>query len=120
MSLLEKNKAIRPLRTQARFDFLKKNGKAITCKWLKGFYFFDKDQKFVEVAWGFSKKNVPRCVDRNRLKRWARANLKKQKIQGKLLMVLLQRDRNFYRCLKRKDFDVTFFKFMEKLHQVSQ
>lgn len=112
----------------------KKNLKISTSyKWLK--LSFIKSDKTQNIFWILPKKHIPLAVTRNRLKRWGRLFLaeqaffkmekivkqriegeilkeeikkKKEFIRGDFLIIALKEKKNFYKNLKRKEFDHVF------------
>ena len=109
-----KNKKIQTLNKKKDFDLLKRKASISSYQWLKVF-FFNQTEESLKVAWSLSKKNVFFSVERNRLKRWGRENLKKTSAKGLFLFVFLARNKGFYKKLKRKEFDDVFTKLMEKI-----
>ena len=111
--------------------------RSISYKWLK--LSFNQEGKSQNVFWITSKKNIPLAVTRNRLKRWGRLffkervfkefkNIEKDKrkkvekeiknrdiFRGDWIVSFLKEKKNFYKNLKRKDFDYVFRKAFEGL-----
>ena len=74
--------------------------------------------KEVLCHWSLPKRCVSRAVDRNRLKRWGRENLKAIEIKGRLLVIFLPaKEKGFYKNLGRKDFDSVFYKVLGELEE---
>ena len=91
-----------------------KQNKVFKHQWLKIYRLYKKtEQKSFLI--NIKKKHVSRAVDRNRLKRWIRENLKKTKIQGSFVINILPQGKDFYKRIKRKEFDKTFNKTITKI-----
>lgn len=112
----------------------KKNLKrSVSYKWLK-LSFIKKDNP-PSLFWIFPKKHIPLAVTRNRLKRWGRLAFKEQMslknlqkrglflekknnierlLSGDWLFFALK-EKNFYKTIKKKDFDHVFNKAFESL-----
>ena len=116
MSQWGKSKTLRALSQKKDFNLLKDQAVFFSYKWLK-VYFYGERPEVLKVAWRLPKKYVSHSVVRNRLKRWGRENLRKSSLSaGLILMVFLQvKDENFYKKLKRKDFDLVFYTILEKI-----
>ena len=85
---------------------LKGKPSAFSHKWLKILFVEGKENLYIK--WVLSKKNIPRSVIRNRLKRWTRDCLRKKMIKGQVVIIMLKRDKNFYKKLRRESFDNVF------------
>ena len=112
---MEKNKLLSALSRKKDFDFLKNSAENFSFQWLKAFFFYKKGEKGISLAWGLPKNYISQAVLRNRLKRWGRENLKKSDFKGLLFILFLKQDKNFYKNMKRTDFDATFKKLLQTL-----
>ena len=115
MFLLEKSKPLQALSRKKDFDLLKKKALPFSCQWLKALFLYEEKAAGIKPAWSLPKKYVSDSVTRNRLKRWGRENLRKSPLKGFLLLVFFQRERGFYKKLRRKDFDYVFNRVLEKI-----
>ena len=115
MSLPEKSKYLEALSQKKDFESLKKQGQQIDHLWLRAYFLNDKKVKGLKVAWSLSKKQIPRAVIRNRFKRWGRENLKQTTLKGLVLLVFSKKDKEFFKNLKRKDFDNVFHGVLQKM-----
>ncbi len=114
---LVKNKFLRSLRKKRDILRLKKKGQGFFYDWIRVVY-LKEEERALFAAWSIPKKYIPRAVDRNRLRRWGRENLKKSLIRkGQLLTMFLPKEKGFYKNLKRKDFDNVFKNIMEKIYK---
>ena len=114
MFLLEKSRYLKPLSQKSDLDLLRKSASSFSFQWLKVF-FYKEDQKDLKVAFSLPKKYISLAVTRNRLKRWGRESLKKSGLKGLFLVVLLKKDKGFYKKLKRKEFIYVFHRVLEKI-----
>ena len=118
----------------------KKVKRSSSYKWLK-LSFIKKDDGSLSFFWRLPKKHIPLAVTRNRFKRWgrlffkelAKEGLVKEKVEGfgqdklkeqegmsgKYFIFALKQEKNFYKELKRKDFDDVFKKTFERLFHKS-
>jgi len=86
-----------------------------TYKWLR--ILFIKNLKKQSIKWVLSKKYIPLAVVRNRFKRWGRDYLKKKLIKGNFLIVFKKKESDFYKKLRREEFNNVFkitFKKIQK------
>ena len=119
----------------------KKIKKTSSYKWLK-LSFIKEDQGTWSFFWRLPKKHIPLAVTRNRFKRWGRLFFKelekeslvkkkvedfgqdelkeKKGISGKYFIFALKQEKNFYKELKRRDFDDVFKKTFERLFYKDQ
>lgn len=111
---MDKNKRLKPLNRKKDFDLLKKSARAFSFRWLKIFFLYKKEGS-LQVAWSLSKRNISSSVLRNRLKRWGRENMRRSHLMGLALVVFLRRDRDFFKNLRREDFDFVFNSVLEKI-----
>jgi len=107
LSLLVKNK-IKALSIKRDIRHLKRHGQNIVFNWMQMTY-LPTTKDFISVAWMLPKKYIPRAVDRNRLKRWGRENLRNNILdRGCFLFRFSFKAKDFYKKLNRKDFDYVF------------
>ena len=116
MSRLEKSKYLLALSQKKEIDRLRNQARVFSYCWLKAFFLYEEKTKTLKLAWSLPKKYVADSVTRNRLKRWGRENLKKSSLRGLILMGFFQKNKSFYKKLKRKDFDYVFNHILEKIH----
>ncbi|MCY4513420.1 MAG: hypothetical protein OXB86_07005 [Bdellovibrionales bacterium] len=83
-------------------------------QWLKGSYTPEKTSLFF---WSLPKRAIPRAVDRNRLRRWGRENLKTLQMTGHFTVLFLPAGKGFYKTLCRREFDDVFFNLFEKIQK---
>ena len=115
LSLLEKNKKLTTLKQRKDFDLLKRQSVSFSYQWLRIFLYI-RSRKVLKVAWSVKKTYISQAVVRNRLKRWGRENLKASSLSGFCFVVFLKKkDKNFYKRLKRKEFDDVFKALLEKV-----
>lgn len=99
------------------FLTLKNKGRLAKYKWLKFVYILNENSNICRLAYVVSKKNIPRAVDRNRLKRWLRDQALNTSIKGgDFLAVFSFKGKDFYKNLKRKDFNDVFTKTVNKIY----
>ena len=112
-----KNKALKSIRKKKDIFLLKKKGHSFSSDWIRAAYFRN-DEQGLYVAWSLPKKYIPRAVDRNRLRRWGRENLKEGAlIKGQALMMFLPKEKDFYKKLKREGFNNVFENIMDKIYK---
>ena len=81
--------------------------------WMKGVFF----KETGKLQFSLTKKTIPRAVDRNRIRRWGREEWKKVPFKTGGLFIFLKKEKNFYRYLKRKEFNHVFTEMMKKLKE---
>ena len=100
----------------------KKKLVSASCQWLK-LSFSKGDHR---LMWILPKKHIPLAVTRNRLKRWGRMAFKKlsflekntkkrEFLKGEWLIFALKEKKDFYKNLRKKDFDLIFKTVFETL-----
>lgn len=109
---MEKNKTKKGRRKKRQADILSQSS-SFSFRWLRLLY--KEGAEKLELRWGLSKKVIPDSVTRNRFKRWGRENIKKTNLKGFLSIVFFKRSKNFYKEMKRKDFDYVFYRGLEKV-----
>ena len=106
------NNWLLPLATNKKSRF---HGKPLVVRhlWMKG-VFFEESREFY---FSLPKKYISRAVDRNRLRRWGREEWKKASLKKGGFLSFLGEEKDFYRYLKREDFNHVFSGIIEKLNQ---
>lgn len=112
--LSAKNRILKTIKKQKDFDLLKKHGKTFVYKWLKIRHLPNKNKPLL-IALSVQKKYIPRSVDRNRLKRWSKEQVKNFQKDGKIIIRFLSKEDFFYKKLKRQEFNKVFNGLMEKI-----
>ena len=113
-SLSLKGKRLVSLKRKKDFLRLKKKGVFFFSHWI-GASFLPSSEGGLRLALSFSRKSLPRAVDRNRLKRLAREHLRNETLSGDLRVYLKKKKKGFYSSLRRKEFENQFKKFIQKI-----
>ena len=112
---MEKNKALFTLSQKKDFDSFKQQAQVFSHQWLKVFFLYEKRKTGISLNWSLPKAYITQAVLRNRFKRWGREALGKSEFKGFIFVLFLRRNKDFYKKMKRKDFDSVFKVLLETL-----
>lgn len=83
---------------------------------MKGVFF----KETGKLHFSLPKKYIPRAIDRNRMRRWGREEWRKTPfIKTRGFLIFLKKEKDFYRHLKRKEFNHAFTGIIKNLKEKS-
>lgn len=90
---------------------LELSGPLVRHLWIKGAFLKESKGLYLSLP----KKYILRAVDRNRLRRWAREEWRKAGFKKGGYVGFLQKEKNFYQYLRRKEFNHVFEGLAKKM-----